>query len=95
MGRTLRFHPDALAEFRKLQTPIREFFKRKLLERMENPTISKDALNGDLAGTYKIKQNSTGMRLVYIFDNTSLTVLAVGKRDESIVYKTASKRVTH
>lgn len=39
MSYELNFHPDALKEWCKLDNPIREQFKKKLVERLENPHI--------------------------------------------------------
>jgi mRNA interferase RelE/StbE len=45
MSYELNFHPDALKEWRKLDNPIREQFKKKLAERLENPHIVSAKLN--------------------------------------------------
>ncbi|MFZ2172242.1 MAG: type II toxin-antitoxin system RelE/ParE family toxin [Methylococcaceae bacterium] len=37
MSYDLQFHPAALKEWRSLDTPIREQFKNKLIERLQNP----------------------------------------------------------
>ncbi len=90
----LRFHALALKEWRALDSSIREPFKKKLAERLENPRVPAAALHG-MPDCYKIKLHSLGYRLVYRVENDILfvTVLATGKRDKSRVYGTAMKRL--
>ncbi len=90
----LRFHVLALKEWRALGSSIREPFKKKLAERLENPRIPAAALHG-MPDCYKIKLHSLGYRLVYRVENDEVfvTVLATGKRDKSRVYGTAMKRL--
>ena len=90
----LRFHTLALKEWRALDSSIREPFKKKLAERLENPRAPAAALHG-MPDCYKIKLHSLGYRLVYRVENDAIfvTVLATGKRDKSKVYGTAMKRL--
>ena len=89
----LQFLPSALKEWQKLGSTVREQFKKKLVERLETPRVSGDALHG-LENHYKIKLRSSGYRLVYRVEDQSVTVtvVAVGKRERSEVYKTAAAR---
>jgi mRNA interferase RelE/StbE len=90
----LRFHELALAEWKKLDTTIRERFKKKLLERLENPHVPTAALSG-MPNCYKIKLQSLGYRLVYRVDNdiVFVTVMAIGKREKQQVYRLAKSRL--
>ena len=90
----LRFHVLALKEWRALDSSIREPFKKKLAERLENPRVPAAALHG-MPDCYKIKLHSLGYRLVYRVENDEVfvTVLATGKRDKNKVYGTAMKRL--
>ena len=90
----LLFHVLALKEWRALDSSIREPFKKKLAERLENPRVPASALHG-MPDCYKIKLHSLGYRLVYRVENDEVfvTVLATGKRDKSRVYGTAMKRL--
>jgi mRNA interferase RelE/StbE len=90
----LRFHVLALKEWRALVSSIREPFKKKLAERLENPRVPAAALHG-MPDCYKIKLHSLGYRLVYRVENDEIfvTVLATGKRDRSRVYGTTMKRL--
>jgi mRNA interferase RelE/StbE len=84
----LYFLESAKKEWDLLAEPIRKQFKKKLEQRIINPCVPKDKLSG-LSNCYKIKLRQVGYRLVYKVSDTELiiTVIAVGKRDKSIVYK--------
>ncbi|HVX05329.1 MAG TPA: type II toxin-antitoxin system RelE/ParE family toxin [Rhodanobacteraceae bacterium] len=89
----LEFVESALKEWRKLAPPIRDQFKKKLAERLERPRVPSAQLHG-MKDCYKIKLRTLGYRLVYQVDDkiVVVTVIAVGKRDKSMVYRTASGR---
>jgi mRNA interferase RelE/StbE len=97
---SLRFHTQALAEWKTLDGSIREPLKKKLAERLENPRIPASALSG-MADCYKIKLQRAGFRLVYRVDGDVfvdgdvlfVTVIAVGRRDKSQVYGVAKDRL--
>lgn len=89
----LGFVADALKEWRKLDTSIREQFKKKLGERLERPRVPSAKLAGH-PDRYKIKLRSIGYRLVYEVRDSQLivVVVAVGKRDRNAVYRSAAGR---
>ena len=89
----LQFLPSALKEWRKLGDTVREQFKKKLAERLQAPRVLADALHG-MTDHYKIKLSNAGYRLVYRVEDEiiTVTVVAVGKRQRSAVYKAAAKR---
>lgn len=93
MSYELLFHPDALAEWAKLDKAVREQFKKKLAERLLNPHVPASKLSGQ-KNRYKIKLRSVGYRLVYDVVDVQLivTVVAVGKRERNAVYKAAASR---
>lgn len=93
MSFELQFLPSALKEWDKLGAPVRAQFKKKLAERLEHPRIPKDALHG-MRDHYKIKLRDAGYRLVYRVDDgrVTVTVVAVGKRERSTVYRDAARR---
>jgi mRNA interferase RelE/StbE len=93
MSYKLAFHPDALAEWRKLDATVSEQFKRKLAERLQHPCVSAARLSGH-RDRYKIKLRSVGYRLVYEVRDARLLVIvvAVGKRERNAVYRMAAKR---
>jgi mRNA interferase RelE/StbE len=93
MSFELQFLPSALKEWNKLGGTVRVQLKKKLAERLDIPRVPGDALHG-LADHYKIKLRSSGYRLVYRVDDeiVAVTVIVVGKRERSAVYKAAAKR---
>jgi mRNA interferase RelE/StbE len=94
MSFELRFHKAALDEWEKLDSNLREQFKAKLAERLENPRIPSAALSG-MPNCYKIKLQRVGYRLVYRVDDdiVYVTVIAIGKRDKMDAYSKARKRL--
>lgn len=89
----LEFLPSAQKEWRKLGATVQKQFKRKLVERLENPRVAASKLVG-AQDRYKIKLRTSGFRLVYSVreDVLVVTVLAVGKRDRSAIYRKAEGR---
>lgn len=90
----LEFKQSALKEWQKLGHTVKEQFKKKLKERLENPHIPAAALSGG-QNLYKIKLRQQGYRLVYsVADEiVTVTVIAVGKRDRNEVYEIALSRL--
>jgi mRNA interferase RelE/StbE len=93
MSYELGFLDEALKEWRKLDNSIREQFKTKLSERLREPRVPSAKLSGH-PDRYKIKLRSVGYRLVYEVRDSQLivVVVAVGKRERNVVYKTAARR---
>lgn len=93
MSYELEFKESALKEWRKLDSSIREQFKKRLTERLESPHVVSARLSG-LPDCYKIKLRTAGYRLVYqVFDNRLvIVVIAVGRRDHDLVYHHAHER---
>jgi len=93
MSYELEFHPQALKEWKNLGETIKEQFKKKLKERLENPKVSKDKLVG-FDAVYKIKLKTAGYRLAYEVIDTRVViiVLVVGKRENNKVYNALHAR---
>ena len=91
---SLEFNVLALKEWQKLDNSVRSQFKKQLEKRIQNPRIASAKLHGDLDNFYKIKLAALGYRLVYeVIDHRLIDlIIAVGKRNQSAVYKEASKR---
>ncbi|KVN53836.1 addiction module antitoxin [Burkholderia ubonensis] len=89
----LAFLEPALREWKRLDRTVRDQFKSKLAERLENPRIPSAKLHGH-PDRYKIKLRSAGYRLVYEVRDTEVIVLvvAVGRRKRDAVYLAAMKR---
>lgn len=90
----LEFLPSALKEWKKLGSNLRTQFDKKLRERLHNPRVPSAKLS-DLPDCYKIKLKAAGYRLVYRVDDDRVVVIviAVGRRDRSLVYKAAIERL--
>jgi mRNA interferase RelE/StbE len=93
MSYSLEFLESADKEWRKLNSTVRDQFKKKLAERLVNPRVPASQLRGS-KDRYKIKLRDAGYRLVYeVADEVLLvTVIAVGKRERGSVYEAARKR---
>ena len=86
------FHPDVLDEWRKLDKSVREQFKKKLAEWLENPRVPGSQLSG-AKDRFKINLRNAGFRLAHEVRDQQLVVLVVvGKRERNAVYKSASRR---
>ena len=92
----LQFVPSAWAEWQKLDGSVKEPLRKLLKKRLDNPHVPGAALHGALAGHYKIKLNKQGYRLVYGVQDDMLIVMvmAVDKREDSVVYQSAMVRVS-
>ena len=77
MNYKLGFHPDALAEWRKLDASVSEQFKKKLAERLQHPHVPAARLAGH-KDRYKIKLRSVGYRLslIHISEPTRRTPIS-------------------
>lgn len=94
MSYELEFKESALKEWGKLDSSIREQFKKRLAERLTTPHVASARLSG-MPDCYKIKLRTAGYRLVYqVFDNRLIiVVIAVGRRDHDFVYRRAQERL--
>lgn len=94
MSYELVFKQDALKEWKKLDSTISAQFKKKLIERLENPRVESSRLNG-MKDCYKIKLRKAGYRLVYQVRDSEVivSIVSVGKRERNSVYKIAAKRI--
>ena len=93
MSYKLAFLPSALKEFKQLVNSVREQFKKKLSELLDNPNIPANRLSG-FQNHYKVKLKASGYRLVYEVedDKVRVLVIAVGNRDKGKIYTKARKR---
>ena len=85
------FLPNAKRAWHKLDPGVRNKLEKTLVRRLQNPFIESAALSGDLAGCYKIKSKSSGIRLIYKVTESELIllVITVGKRDGGESYDDA------
>jgi mRNA interferase RelE/StbE len=94
MNYDLEFKESALKEWRELDNSIRLLFKKRLTERIVTPRIESARLAG-MPDCYKIKLRDAGYRLVYQVcdDLLIVVVIAVGKREDNLVYRKAKERL--
>ena len=94
MSYKLAFREEALKEWKKLGSTVREQFKKKLIQRLNNPKVEAARIHGTKE-RYKIKLRQAGYRLIYEVDDgiIQVIVVAVGKRERNQLYKIAAKRV--
>jgi len=92
----LYFLKKSKKEWNKLNSTIREQFKKKLEKRLEEPIVPNDKLSG-YENVYKIKLRSSGFRLAYEVrdDKIIIVVLAVGKRENSDIYNSLNGRLDY
>jgi mRNA interferase RelE/StbE len=91
----LRFVPEALAEWQRLDGSVKELLRKALKKRLQQPRTPGAELHGDLRDCYKIKLLKQGYRLVYQVDDGVLLVLVlpVGKREDLQAYRSAVARL--
>lgn len=91
----LKFVPDALDEWRKLDGSVKEPLRKLLKKRLDDPRVPGAELKGELRNCYKIKLLKQGYRLVYEVAENELVVLvlAVDKREGAVVYSSAVERM--
>ena len=91
----LRFLPAALAEWHKLDNSVRQPLTKRLKTRLLNPRVENERLSGDLSSCYKLKDNKSGNRLVYVVldEEQAVIVIAIGKREGLAAYDSARDRI--
>jgi mRNA interferase RelE/StbE len=90
----LLFTPISNKEWNKLNSTIKQQFKKKLKQRLSNPRVIKDKLSG-YSNIYKIKLRSSGFRLAYEVKDEQIVVLvlSVGKRENNDIYDNLKDRI--
>jgi len=80
----LRFEQKAQKSWDKLDSTVREQFKKVLERRLEQPRVPSARLRGG-EEIYKIKLRDVGYRLIYEVRDTEIVVyvIAVGRRKET------------
>ena len=92
----LFFMPEALQEWHRLDGSVRTNLRKLLAKRLDKPHVPGGELHGELAGCYKIKLRQQGVRLVCSVEDDHLlvTVVAVDKREDGVVYQSAVARLS-
>lgn len=80
----LRFEGKAQKAWQKLDSTVREQFKKVLERRLEQPRVPSARLRGG-EEIYKIKLRDAGYRLIYEVKDAEIVVyvIAVGRRKEA------------
>jgi len=96
MSYELHFIKKSKKEWDKLNSTIKEQFKKKLAKRLIEPIVPSDKLSG-YENVYKIKLRSSGYRLAYEVkeDKIIIVVLAIGKRENNDIYNSLKKRLDY
>ena len=91
----LKFLPEALDEWNALDGSVKSVLRKLLKKRLEQPHVPGAELHGALRDCYKIKLLKQGYRLVYQVEDDVLVVLvlAVAKREDQAVYRSAIERL--
>ncbi|GEM_PF-77522 len=91
----LRFVPEALDEWHRLDGSVKAHLKKLLAKRLDQPHVPDGELHGPLAGCDKIKLRRQGLRMVYAVEDDHLlvTVVAVDKREGGVVCGSAQARL--
>ena len=94
MTYSLEFDARALKEWQKLGSTVREQFRKKLAEVLDNPRVEANRLHS-LPDCYKIKLRSSDYRLVYqvIDQEVVVFVVAVDRRERQQAYRKAAERL--
>jgi len=94
-GYHLKFLPEALKEWNTLDGGVKSVLRKFLKKRLEQPRLPGAELHGELRDCYKIKLLKQGYRLVYLVEDDVLVVLvlAVAKREDLAVYRSAIERL--
>lgn len=76
----------------KLDSKVKDLIKKKILKLKEDPFLGRP-LRGSLFGCYKLKISK--YRVIYKIRNNELIIIvvAIGKRENSVIYKLAEKRL--
>lgn len=91
----LKFLPEAIEEWNALDGSVKQVLRKALKKRLEQPRTPGAQLHGDLCDCYKIKLRKQGYRLIYSVEDDVLIVLvlAVDKREDMAVYRSAVERL--
>lgn len=94
----IKFHPMALKEFLELDGSIKKLVKKQLDKLKTAPLLGEELGNKngyDLSGYRKMYACKKQIRIVYsVVENVLLVnIIAIGKREDLEVYKTASERI--
>lgn len=91
----LEFLDLAHDEWFKLDSAVAARLRKKLERRLEQPRIESQRLHGSLAECFKIRDDKSGTRVIYLVedDRHVVLVVSVGKRTDGAAYRIAEARL--
>jgi mRNA interferase RelE/StbE len=91
----LEFLDLAFDEWCKLDSAVATRLRKKLDRRLEQPRIESQRLHGTLGDCFKIRDDKSGSRVVYVIEDDEHVVLvvSVGKRADGAAYRIAEARL--
>ena len=91
----IQFIKESARDWDRLDNSIKLELMKNLHPRLQDPIIESARLKGDLSDCYRIKASKSGYRLIYKVEDEVLVILviAVGKREDAEVYRSAAKRL--
>jgi mRNA interferase RelE/StbE len=91
----LEFLDLAHDEWFKLDSAVAARHRKKLQRRLEQPRIESQRLHGSLAECFKIRDDKSGTRVIYLVedDRHVVLVVTVGKRTDGAAYRIAQGRL--
>lgn len=95
MSYELEFLELAFAEWNRLDRSIAVRLRKKLERRQIQPRLENQRLTGSLALCYKVRDDKSGYRLIYLVeeDTRLLVVISIGQRRELEAYRVAAQRI--
>lgn len=91
----IQFIKESARDWNKLDNSVKSELMKNLQPRLEDPALARTRLKGDLSDCYRIRAPKSGYRLIYKVEDEVLVILviAVGKRNDAEVYRSATKRM--
>ncbi|MFJ1626417.1 type II toxin-antitoxin system RelE family toxin [Marinilactibacillus psychrotolerans] len=92
----VEFIEEAIQDFKKLDRSQQILIRKSILKIEKYGMQVGEALRGELAGCRKLKHKKAGLRVVFRETKNGLEIiqiLAIGKRSDKEVYKSATKRL--
>lgn len=92
----VEFIEEAIQDFKKLDRSQQILIRKSILKIEKYGMQVGESLRGELAGCRKLKHKKAGLRVVFRETKKGLEIiqiLAIGKRSDKEVYKSATKRL--
>ena len=93
---SLRWFEEAAKEYQSLDGSQKAIIDKGLQRIQRDGPEAGEGLHGKLAGCRKIKNKKAGLRIVFCVSAQSIAIveiIAVGKREDRVVYQDAETRI--